>query len=112
MAGRSAGGRPAATDLDRVRTLLQRADYTETGIRAIGVDPGLGVRRPDVPVLLRVLRQVEPLASLVRLFLLGQDVDRKELRKRVGADVDALIRSRRQVDSGRLRDPDVPLAEV
>lgn len=84
-------GRPAATDLDRVRALLQRAEYGEAGIRAIGVEPGLGVRRPDVPVLLRVLRPVEPLASLVRLFLLGQDVDRKELRKRLGADVDALI---------------------
>jgi methylase of polypeptide subunit release factors len=83
--------RPAATDLERVRDLLRRAEYTEAGIRAVGLDPGLGVRRPDVPVLLRVLQPVEPLASLVRLFLLAQDVDRKELKRRLGADVEALV---------------------
>jgi methylase of polypeptide subunit release factors len=100
VAGRSVARRHAATDLERVRALLGRADYTEAGIRAIGVEPGLGVRRPDVPVLLRVLRPIEPLASLVRLFLLAQDVDRKELRKRLGADVDALVGAGLAVERG------------
>jgi methylase of polypeptide subunit release factors len=101
VAGRTVARRHAATDVERVRALLERADYTEAGIRAIGVDPGLGVRRPDVPVLLRVLQPTEPLASLVRLFLLAQDVDRKELRRRLGAaDLDALVGAGLAVERG------------
>lgn len=93
-------GRPAATELERVCALLNRADYTESGIRAIGVDPGLGVRKPDVPVLQRVLQPVEPLASLVRLFLLAQDVERKELKQRLGDDVEALLEAGLVVERG------------
>jgi methylase of polypeptide subunit release factors len=81
----------AAADLDRVRDLLARAGYTEAGIRAAGVEPGLGVRRPDIPVLLRVLEPTEPLASLVRLFLLGQDLGRDELAGALGDDLAALV---------------------
>jgi SAM-dependent methyltransferase len=44
-----------------------------------------------VPVLLRVMRPVEPLASLVRLFLLAHEVDRKELKRRLEPDLEALI---------------------
>jgi methylase of polypeptide subunit release factors len=67
-----------------VRAVLREADYSTAGISAIGVDPGLGVRRGDVPVLLQALKPVEPLATLVRLFLLGQDVLSGELERRLG----------------------------
>lgn len=74
----------------KVRALLERAGYDSAGIRAAGVDVGLGVRRPDVPVLLRLLQPGEPLSSLVRLFLFGQAIDARELRRRLRGDLDAL----------------------
>ncbi len=87
----SAVGR--ARHLGRVRELLRHAQYTEAGIQALGVDIGLGVRRPDVPVLLRALEPSEPLASLVRIFLLAQAADRHELERRLGRDLEALVRA-------------------
>jgi SAM-dependent methyltransferase len=83
----------AASDIGHIRELLERAGYSEVGIRAAGVDPGLGVRRPDIPVLLRSLAPVEPLASLVRLFLLGQDLDRRATERRLGQDLARLVRA-------------------
>jgi SAM-dependent methyltransferase len=79
--------------IDAVRRLLDRAGYSADGIAAIGVVPGLGVRRPDVPILLRALEPVEPLATLVRMFLLGQPVPAPEARQTLGSDVDALAQA-------------------
>ena len=73
------------------RDLLDRARYDEAGIRAAGVEPGLGVRRPDIPVLLRALEPAEPISALIRLFLFTEDVDRRDLESRLGADVHALV---------------------
>jgi hypothetical protein len=81
----------ADSAIGHVRELLQRAGYSQAGIKAAGVDPGLGVRRPDVPVLLRALSPVEPLASLVRLFLLNQDLDRVDAGRRLGRDLTHLV---------------------
>ncbi len=76
--------------IDAVRDLLRRSAYSDAGISAIGVEPGLGVRSPDIPILLRALEPVEPLATLVRMFLLGQDVEYSRLRSLVAADAEAL----------------------
>lgn len=87
---------PPADDLrhlDAVRQLLAGAHYSEAGIAAIGVQPGSGVRSPDVPILLRALEPVEPLATLVRLFLLGQTMDIDVVEARLGADADVLSRA-------------------
>ncbi|HEX5013876.1 MAG TPA: methyltransferase [Candidatus Limnocylindrales bacterium] len=73
-----------------MRALLERAGYDTGGIRSAGIDVGLGVRRPDVPVLLRLLGPDEPLSSLVRLFLFGQSLDTRELRRRLGPDLEVL----------------------
>jgi methylase of polypeptide subunit release factors len=75
---------PRDTAIARVRAALEEAGYSAAGIAAIGVAPGLGVRRGDVPLLLHALRPVEPLATLVRLFLLGQEVLSGELERRLG----------------------------
>ena len=72
--------------LARVRDLLRRADYTASGIAAAGVDLGLGVRATDAGVLGRALRPVEPLATLVRLFLLGQPARVLDVERRLGRD--------------------------
>jgi methylase of polypeptide subunit release factors len=64
--------------------VLAEAGYSAAGITAVGVDPGLGVRRGDIPVLLQALQPIEPLATLIRLFLLGQDVLSGELEARLG----------------------------
>lgn len=79
--------------LDAVRALLAASDYSEAGIAAIGVQPGWGVRAPDVPILLRALEPVEPLATLVRLLLLGQAMDRAVVEARLGADAETLSRA-------------------
>jgi methylase of polypeptide subunit release factors len=73
----------------RVRATLADTGYSMAGITAIGVDPGLGVRRGDIPVLLNALRPEEPLATLVRLFLLGEDVLTGELERRLGDRAEA-----------------------
>jgi SAM-dependent methyltransferase len=70
----------------RVRELLARADYTADGIAAAGVDLGLGVRATDAAVLGRALRPVEPLATLVRLFLLGAPLRVVDVERRIGRD--------------------------
>lgn len=76
--------------LARVRSLFQRADYSAAGIGAAGVDVGLGVRGTDAPTLRRALRGVEPLATLIRLFLLGEERRVVELERQLGRDVAAL----------------------
>ncbi len=60
--------------LAAVRDLLERNDYSSEGIALLGIDLGMGVRVTDVPILLRAIEPVEPLATLIRLFALGQDV--------------------------------------
>lgn len=102
-------GRPAAIDLEQARALLNRANYSEAGIRAIGIDPGLGVRRPDVPVLLQILQPVEPLASLVRLFLLGLDGDRVDIERALGPDLDVLLAAGLIAEDGGRISPTVQL---
>lgn len=94
----------ATSDIERVRELLTRAGYSAEGIMAAGVDPGLGVRRPDVPVLSRVLRADEPLSSLVRLYLFGEDIERSDLETRLGGDLETLVAAGLLVaDGSRLR---------
>ncbi|HUQ77643.1 MAG TPA: class I SAM-dependent methyltransferase [Patescibacteria group bacterium] len=66
-----------------VRELLLRSEYSADGIARIGIDVGMGVRAPDVPVLLRALEPVEPLATLVRLFVLGVAVREAALPEQV-----------------------------
>ncbi|MFL5925545.1 MAG: hypothetical protein ACJ77E_01225, partial [Gaiellaceae bacterium] len=70
----------------RLRDLLNRAHYSADGIAAAGVDLGLGVRATDAAVLGRALRPVEPLATLVRLFLLGARLRVVDVERRVGRD--------------------------
>ncbi|HEY0442937.1 MAG TPA: methyltransferase [Candidatus Limnocylindrales bacterium] len=74
----------------RIRSLLERADYSAAGIAGAGVDVGLGVRATDVPTLRRALAGGEPVASLVRLFVLGDDVPANDLERRIGRGVAAL----------------------
>jgi hypothetical protein len=74
-----------------VRDLLSRTDYSAVGIARLGIDLGMGVRARDVPLLLRALEPVEPLASLVRLFVLGVGIDQPALENALGVDAaDAL----------------------
>lgn len=94
MTGRN---RDARSPLGIVRRLLADADYSASGIAAIGVEPGLGVRAPDVPALLHALEPREPLATLVRLFLLGSSVPVATLERRLLDGARALI------DAGFLR---------
>jgi methylase of polypeptide subunit release factors len=71
---------PANTDgVERLGTLLRSADYSAEGLRAHGLEIGLGVRRTDVPTLVRALRADEPLSGLVRLFLLGSALEPAEV---------------------------------
>jgi methylase of polypeptide subunit release factors len=82
---------PRDAAVARVRAALGDAGYSAAGIAAAGVDLGLGVRRGDVPILLQALRPVEPLATLVRLFLLSQEVLTGELEKRLGDRAEAFM---------------------
>jgi SAM-dependent methyltransferase len=77
--------------IETIRALLEQANYSEEGIAAIGIDVGLGVRRPDVPILLDALEPVEPLATLVRLFLLMEPVSQSQLEDVVGSRGQALV---------------------
>jgi methylase of polypeptide subunit release factors len=86
-------GRRVATKLDGVEqlaTLLRAADYSAEGLRAHGLEIGLGVRRTDVPTLVRALRADEPLHGLVRLFLLGSALEPGEAEK-LGLGIGELI---------------------
>jgi methylase of polypeptide subunit release factors len=67
----------------RVRAFLRDSGYSSDGIRAAGVDIGLGVRSVDVPILDRALRSTEPLATLVRLLLLGRAVEASVVERRL-----------------------------
>lgn len=82
MAG--AGPKVDLDSIGPVRALLGEAGYTARGIAGVGVEPGLGVRAPDVPILLRALEPVEPLATLVRLFLLGTPVSHRDATRTLG----------------------------
>lgn len=68
-----------------MRSLLTDAQYSLAGIRELGVDPGLGVRHGDVPVLRHALRGDEPLATLVRLFLFADAVGSADVDGALGA---------------------------
>jgi methylase of polypeptide subunit release factors len=78
--------------LEHLKTVFRRTNYSVDGIRAAGIDVGLGVRRPDIPFLLRALRSAEPLSTLVQLFLLGTDVHARDVERALGLDVYALAR--------------------
>jgi hypothetical protein len=94
----SPSSRPA--DLDAIRELLLRTGYSAEGIAAIGVQPEMGVREPDVAILSRALEPVEPLASLVRLFLFGETLESGMLRRHIGKSADALVAARLVVPDG------------
>ena len=86
---------PPAEDvraLEHLKAVLRRANYSVEGISAVGIDVGLGVRRPDVPFLLRALRPAEPLSMLVQLFLLGSELHARDVERSLGLDVYALSR--------------------
>src|SRR4051812_21731631 len=73
-----------AEAIAEVRDMLASSDYSSEGIAGIGIDLGMGVRARDVPLLLRALEPTEPLASLVRLFVLGASVGRPTLQRAIG----------------------------
>ena len=75
------------TDIDTIRDALGEADFTLAGIGRAGIDLGLGVRSADIAVLERALEPVEPLATLIRLFVLGSPVSVSAATERLGADV-------------------------
>jgi SAM-dependent methyltransferase len=79
--------------VQRLRGILRDANYTPEGIRRIGVDVGLGIRRTDVPLLRRALAAAEPLSGLVRLFLLGEALQPAEAQRLFGDGVDPLARA-------------------
>jgi SAM-dependent methyltransferase len=76
---------------DEVRRLLDATGYSIDGIRAVGVDVGLGVRSTDVAVLRRALEGDGPLVALVRLFALGEPVDQATAESTLGDGVRALV---------------------
>jgi methylase of polypeptide subunit release factors len=76
---------------DRVGALLERVGYSQTAIAELGIELGLGVRAPDLPVLRRALRGVEPLATVVRLFVLGDPVEATAAERTLGSGVAALV---------------------
>jgi methylase of polypeptide subunit release factors len=82
---------PEATAAERVRALLDRVGYSQVTIAELGIELGLGVRAPDLPVLRRALRGVEPLATLVRLFVLGDPVDGTAAERTLGSGLAALV---------------------
>jgi methylase of polypeptide subunit release factors len=77
--------RPNAAAIADVRGLLATADYSTGGIAGLGIDLGMGVRAPDIPLLRRAVEHREPLSTLVRLFVLGEVVDDGTLQRVVGA---------------------------
>ena len=79
--------------LERLRTVLSAASYTPDGIAALGIEVGLGVRRPDVPFLARALASADPLSTLVRLFLLGEELLARDVERTTALDVDGLCRA-------------------
>src|SRR4051794_22365169 len=80
---------PAA--VSAVRDLLRRSDYSAEGISRLGIDLGMGARAPDVPALLHAIEPIEPLATLVRLFALGQDVSATTAEVTLGMATDDLV---------------------
>ncbi|MBA2382961.1 MAG: methyltransferase [Chloroflexi bacterium] len=87
-----------------VRELLLAAGYSTAGIAAIGIEVELGVREPDIAILSRALEGVEPLATLVRLFLLGEHVDTRALPGAVErATADLAAAGLLVVDGSRIR---------
>jgi hypothetical protein len=76
-----------------VRELLAQSGYSAQGIAAIGVEPQMGVREPDIAILERALEPVEPLATLVRLFMFGETLDAELVQGCLAGATDALIGS-------------------
>lgn len=77
--------RSAVEAIATVRGVLADSGYSSDGIAQLGIDLGMGVRAIDVPLLERALDPVEPLASLVRLFVLGRPVVEADLAKALGS---------------------------
>ena len=66
-------------DVARFREVLDRAGYTAEHVRAaLGHEGATRVRRTDVPVHRRRLTGATELETLLRIFWLGDDVERKE----------------------------------
>ncbi|MFL5643699.1 MAG: methyltransferase [Chloroflexota bacterium] len=56
----------------------------------MGIDLGMGARAPDIPALLHAIEPIEPLATLIRLFALGQDVSAATAEVALGKATDDL----------------------
>jgi methylase of polypeptide subunit release factors len=85
---------PHEAAIATVRDLLAKSDYSAAGIGRLGIELGMGVRARDVPLLLRAIDSVGPLASLVQLFVLGQTADRLALEAMLGVRAtEALIQA-------------------
>lgn len=67
------------------RAVLVDSGYSSAGIARLGIDLGMGVRAIDIPLLQRALEPVEPLASLIRLFVLGQRLAADDLVRALGS---------------------------
>src|SRR3954447_8423738 len=77
--------------ISAVRDLLERNDYSAEGISRLGIDLGMGARAPDIPALLHAIELIEPLATLIRLFALGQDVPAATAEAALGTTADDLV---------------------
>ena len=63
-------------EYDRLREVLDRADYTEAGIvRCLGFENLGALRGASVPLLLHLTAGGSPLETLIRLFLIGETVE-------------------------------------
>src|SRR4051812_26028511 len=51
----------------------------------------MGARAPDIPALLHAIEPIEPLATLIRLFALGQDVPAATAKAALGTAADDLV---------------------
>ena len=73
---------PAPDELHRLREILERARYTDSGVlEALGVKDFPSIRESDTPLLLRRTNGGTPLETLIRLFLIEvpcalQDIQR------------------------------------
>jgi methylase of polypeptide subunit release factors len=106
---RAHGSRSGDATLARVRALLDRSDYSASGIAAAGIHPGLGVRSTDVPALIHALDGPEPLRTLVQLFLLGRPIAAVDARRRLGEDAAALLNAGFVERDGAMLEPTLAL---
>jgi len=90
---------PRGRDVDRateaarrVRDFLIRANYTEQGFRRAGVAVAPVLRRRELPAVVQALGAEEPLSSLIRVFALGLDADRRAAEQMLGDAHGAFVR--------------------